>query len=199
LPRAADADGFAEAPEIVDAAGPDGGFVIGGSQILKGSGTVVGNTTINGSLQPGSSPGLLSFNNDLFLGNTAAVTMEVSGVGTRGTAFDAVNVGSLLTYDGALTLFIGAIFTEGNYSFDLFDFGSQTGSFDSVTLGGSYSGSLTDDGLGVWGLTSGTETWTFTQSSGVLELGVVPEPSTYALLVLTAVGVGARLFKRRSW
>jgi autotransporter-associated beta strand protein len=165
--------------------------------LVGGSGTVIGNTTVNGNLQPGSSPGLMSFSNNLTFGSTAVTTMEINGAGTRGTAFDAVDVTGLLTYDGALTLSIGTTFAEGNYSFDLFDFGSQTGSFDSVTLGDSYSGLLTDNGFGVWGLTSGTETWTFDQGTGVLDLGVVPEPSTYALLTLSAAGLGAHVFARR--
>jgi hypothetical protein len=152
-------------------------------------GSVVGNTTVNGGLQPGSSPGLLSFSNNLTLGGTAVTTMEINGA-DRGTTFDAVNVGSLLTYDGTLSLSLGTTFAEGNYSFDLFDFsGGQTGSFDAVELGGLYSGSLVNNGSGVWGLASGNETWTFTQGSGALELGVVPEPSTYALLALSAAGV----------
>ena len=177
-----------------------GGFVVGSSQTLRGSGTVVGNTTVNGALQPGNSPGLLSFNNNLTLGNTAVTTMEINGTGTRGMVYDAINVGGSLTYDGSLLLSLGTTFAVGSYTFDLFDFGSQTGSFDSVTLGGSYSGSLVNDvGMSTnWGLTSGDQTWAFDQSTGVLALSVIPEPSPLALsgLGLLALAVSA-LRKRR--
>jgi hypothetical protein len=160
----------------------------------------VGNTTVNGALQPGNSPGLLSFNNNLTLGNTAVTTMEINGTGTRGMVYDAINVGGSLTYDGGLLLTLGTTFAAGSYSFDLFDFGSQTGSFDSVTLGGNYSGSLVNDvGMSTnWGLTSGDQTWAFDQSTGVLALSVIPEPSPLALsgLGLLALAVSA-LRKRR--
>ena len=176
-----------------------GGFVVGNSQTLRGSGTVAGNTTVNGALQPGNSPGLLSFNNNLTLGNTAVTTMEINNTGTRGMVYDAINVGGSLTYDGSLLLTLGTTFAAGSYSFDLFDFGSQTGSFDFVTLGGNYTGSLVNDGSPTnWGLTSGAETWIFNQSTGVLALNVVPEPSPLALssLGLLALAVSA-LRKRR--
>ena len=180
----------------LDVSAVTGGFAVGSSQTLRGSGTVVGNTTVNGALQPGNSPGLLTFNNDLTLGGTAVTTMEIIGTGVRGTAFDAIDVVGLLTYGGNLTLSLGTTFGVGSYSFDLFDFGSTGGSFDTVTLGDLYSGSLVNDG-GVWGLANGNDTWTFTQSSGLLQLNVVPEPSTYALLVLAAAGFGARVIRRR--
>jgi len=181
----------------LDVSAVTGGFVVGGSQTLRGSGTVVGNTIINGALQPGSSPGLLGFNDALTLGGTAITTMEIDAAGVRGTAYDAIDVGGLLTYDGALTLAIGTTFGFGSYSFDLFNFGSTEGSFDSVTLGGLYSGSLVNNS-GVWGLTSGDETWTFTESSGILELGVVPEPSTMSLVALAGLGLAGFLLRRRS-
>jgi fibronectin-binding autotransporter adhesin len=167
---------------------------------LGGSGTIGGATTIAGLLAPGNSAGLLTFNSSLALSNSATTVMEINGAGTRGSDFDAVNVVGLLTYDGALSLSLGTTFGFGSYSFDLFDFGSTSGSFDTVDLAGNYSGSLTNTG-GVWGLTSVTgsltNTWTFTESSGVLAVEVVPEPSTYALLVLAAVGLGAHVIRRR--
>jgi fibronectin-binding autotransporter adhesin len=167
---------------------------------LGGSGTIGGATTINGILAPGNSAGLLTFNSSVTLSNSATTVMEINGVGTRGTDFDAIDVVGLLTYDGTLTLSMGTTFGFGSYSFDLFDFGSTEGSFDSVELAGDYSGSLINN-AGVWGLTSVTgsltNTWTFTESSGLLELGVVPEPSTYALLALAAAGLGAHVVRRR--
>ena len=165
---------------------------------LGGSGTIGGDTTIGGNLQPGNSPGLLTFSGNLTLSNTAVTTMEiVAAGGVRGTDYDAVNVGGLLTYGGTLSLSLGTTFGFGSYSFDLFDFGSTSGSFGAVDLGGLYSGSLVNNGSGVWGLTSGNDTWTFTESSGLLALDVVPEPSTYALLFLAAAGLGAHVIRRR--
>jgi autotransporter-associated beta strand protein len=165
---------------------------------LGGSGTIGGNTTIGGNLQPGNSPGSLTFSGNLTLSNTAVTTMEiVAAGGVRGTDYDAVNVGGLLTYGGTLSLSFGTTFGFGSYSFDLFDFNSTSGSFGAVDLGGLYSGSLVNNGSGVWGLTSGNDTWTFTESSGLLALDVVPEPSTYALLFLAAAGLGAHVIRRR--
>ena len=175
------------------------GYNVGASQTLMGNGTVLGNTIINGNLQPGNSPGLLTVNGTLTLNGTSTTTMEIAGSGVRGTAYDAIDVTSSLAYGGNLTLAIGTTFGAGTYSFNLFDFASQSGSFapGGVTLTGNYTGTLVDNGFDVWGLTSGNDTWTFTQSDGVLGLTVIPEPKTWALLAgsLTALMV---LRRRRS-
>jgi autotransporter-associated beta strand protein len=160
---------------------------------LGGSGTIGGATTVNGNLQPGNSPGVLTFASDLTLTATADTTMEINGL-TRGTDYDGIDVGGLLTYDGDLILSLGQTFGVGTYSFNLFDSGSRTGEFDSIALTGSYTGNLTGPG-DEWNLTIGDSTWTFKHSTGDLGLVVVPEPSTWALLAagLTAVVV----FRRR--
>jgi autotransporter-associated beta strand protein len=150
---------------------------------LGGNGTVGGNTTIDGNLQPGNSPGILTFGSNLTLTSTANTTMEINGSATRGTDFDGINVTSALTYDGTLSLLVGTTFGAGTYSFNLFDFASQSGSFNAINLSGSYAGSFTGAG-DVWNLTTGDSTWTFTHSTGDLGLSVVPEPSTWALMAL---------------
>lgn len=160
---------------------------------LGGSGTIGGAATIKGNLKPGNSPGEITFLNNLTLQSSATVTMEINGA-SRGTTFDAVTVGNLLTYDGALVLTLGTTFGAGDYTFDLFSFGSTSGSFSSVVLAGSYSGTLTNSG-GIWTLTQGNETWSFSQTTGDLNLTVaVPEPGTFACLI---VGLATLVVLRR--
>jgi len=112
--------------------------------------------------------------------------MEFLGAGVRGTDYDAVNVGGLLTYDGSLTLDFRATFAQGSYNFNLFDFTNQSGFYDNISLSGDYSGSFTRNGTD-WGLSSGNETWNFSQSTGELSLNVIPEPSSLSLLLLGTV------------
>jgi autotransporter-associated beta strand protein len=177
----------------LDVASAPGGFVLGASQTLTGSGSVVGSATINGHLRPSSSPGVLSFSSDLTLGSGANLQMEINGNGTRGIAYDGINVAGALTYGGSLELVIDSPFAPGDYTFDLLSgFSSQTGNFTSVSLSGAYAGSFLRTGE-VWELTSSGNTWTLDQLSGDLAVSVVPEPSTWALL---ALAVGTLLLTR---
>lgn len=96
-----------------------------------------------------------------------------------------------------MTLDIGVIFGAGTYSWNLFDMASETGTFATISLGDQYFGSLLDADLnGIWDLTSGDNTWQFTESTGVLDLAVIPEPSAAALL--GGMGILALLRRRRS-
>ncbi len=164
-----------------------GGYTVGSGQTLGGSGTVIGATLINGALNPGNSPGVLTFVNDLILAGTA--NFEINGV-TRGTDYDAVNVGGTVTYGGVLNLVFGSTFLTGGEAFALFTdlLGTSApldaGSFTAIELQGAYTASLTNNS-GVWtGSVDGLD-FTFTQNDGILSVigeGVIPEPSTYAVL-----------------
>lgn len=172
---------------------------------LGGSGTV-GAALINGTLAVGNSPGQMNFTDTLVL--TGATIMEIdgnSGAGVTG-GHDFINLtgvgpAGVLTYGGTMTLDMGVLFGIGSYNWNLFDMADETGTFTSITLADQYSGSLLDGDMnGVWDLTSGSNTWVFSESTGVLGLTVIPEPSvalisSLGLLALCAVaGVENRVF-----
>ncbi len=166
---------------------------------LGGSGTV-GSTVINGTLAVGNSPGTMTFVNTLGLNGTDVVEIDgISGAGVAG-GHDFVNLtgigpAGVLTYGGTMTLDMGVVFGVGSYAWNLFDMASETGTFATITLADQYSGSLLDGDLnGVWDLTNGSNTWQFTESSGVLSLTVIPEPNASALI--GALG-GILLLRRR--
>jgi autotransporter-associated beta strand protein len=172
------------------------------SGTLGGSGTVGGATTVNGTLRPGNSPGGLSFGDILTLTSTATTVMEIDGNAGAGviSGHDFVNLtGSgaqgVLTYGGTLTLDFGSLFGVGSYSWNLFDFASESETFTTIALADQYTGSLLDgDTDGIWDLTSGNNTWIFTESTGVLGLTVIPEPKT---ALLGAFGILLLLRRRR--
>ena len=171
-------------------------FTVDSGATLGGNGTINGAVAMNGNLAPGTSPGVLTFGNNLTLGSTATVTMELNGT-TRGTEYDGVDVTGALTYAGPLDITVGSEFLTGGETFSLFTFGSQSGDFSAVNLLGAYgSGSFTADG-GMWSFTDSSDnTWSFDQSNGNLAFAAVPEPSTWALLAF-GVGVGVMAIRRR--
>jgi len=173
-----------------------GAVSVSSGATLGGSGTLGGATTLNSGaiLSPGNSPGVLTFGSSLNLLAGSETRMEINGA-TRGTEYDGINVTGLLTYGGNLTLTFGQTFSAGSYTFNLFNFGSQSGSFNGITLAGSYSGSLNNN-AGTWTLPSGLDSFEFSQTTGALSLTVaVPEPGTWALM---AIAASFLLWRRRS-
>ncbi len=180
-----------------------GGFTVAVGQTIQGSGTYTGDVTVNGTLAPGNSPGVVTFTNNLTLSGTTV--MEINGT-ARGTDYDGVNLtgsgANTLTYGGTLTLSFGAAITAGTY--DLFNLGSvnQTGDFTSVGATGagiSLSGFSASIGTG-WtaNLAEASNNWilTFDNASGDLTITAIPEPSTYA--VLAGFGtLGLAIIRRR--
>jgi hypothetical protein len=129
--------------------------------------------------------------------------MEIDAVGVRGTAYDAVTVTNALTYGGLMELDLAfASALDDNTIFNLFDFGSQSGFFTSITTkgDGSYYGGLSFIGTGdVRTATKGGQTLEFTYSTG--NLVIVPEPAaccTAAIGALAAIGNAARRARRQS-
>ena len=167
---------------------------------LSGSGTV-GAAVINGTLAVGNSPGQMNFTNTVDL--NGITVMEIDGSSGAGVAggHDFINLtgagaAGVLTYGGTLTLDIGTAFGVGSYSWNLFDFASETDTLATISLADQYAGSLLDGDLnGIWDLTSGGNSWQFTESTGVLGLTVIPEPSA---ALLGGLGVLALLRRRRT-
>jgi autotransporter-associated beta strand protein len=59
-----------DAGATLNVSGVAGGWTVGASQTLTGRGTVLGNTTVAGTLSPGASPGNITFENNLTLSGT---------------------------------------------------------------------------------------------------------------------------------
>jgi autotransporter-associated beta strand protein len=173
-----------------------GNYTLGSTQTYKGSGTTIGNLTINGAFTPGTSPGLATFNNNLTLGSSSTTTMEIGGLGgVAGTDYDKVSVTGALTYGGGLSV---VAYNSYNFaqaaSFNLFGAGSRSGNFSSVSVAGT---SLTNSS-GVWSATTGGYDYTFSTSDGNLVIATaVPEPAASAAIGGAALLGLAALRRRR--
>jgi autotransporter-associated beta strand protein len=172
-----------------------GSLSVAAAAWLAGSGTIGGPVVVSGTLSPGNSPGLLT-TQSLDLQASSVTLMEIAG-STRGTTYDGVDIAtsSGLTYGGSLELTFSSQFPDYT-SLDLFSFGgSPAGTFSSVTATGTY-GSLTFvKSAGVWTAQSGTQTLSFTESTG--NVIVVPEPATAALGGVSVIGLCLWAARRR--
>ncbi|MBN8458180.1 MAG: hypothetical protein J0M04_10110 [Verrucomicrobia bacterium] len=152
-------------------------WTLGSSQTLSGVGTVAGNATIAGDLAPGSSPGALTFNNDLDLTSTSEWLVEIGGTGT--SDFDRLLVTGSLDAGGQIKVSLINGFNPANYSsFDIANFASFTDS----GYGFDFTGAPLDPGL----------SWDTSAFSTTGTIAVIPEQSV-ALLG----GIGALLLLRR--
>jgi autotransporter-associated beta strand protein len=163
---------------------------------VSGNGTInlaAGQTiNISATLAPGFGPGQLTFNGNLSLASGTTTTMELAGTVTPGSSYDNIISTGSLTLAGTLNIVaVGAYNINQPGTYSLFNAGSFSGDFTSVSVGGTaltLSNSL-------WGGTSGVTSYSLNDATGVLT--VVPEPSGLVSLI-GGVGMLLGLRRRRS-
>ncbi|RYD75659.1 MAG: PEP-CTERM sorting domain-containing protein, partial [Verrucomicrobiaceae bacterium] len=158
---------------LLNVANATGGFRLALTQTLKGTGTVTGNSTIDGVLSPGEGLGTLQFTGNLTLAGTASHELQKTGFSLNS---DLANVSGLLTLGGALNVTASGDLLAMGDTFNLFDAGSFAGTFTSYNLPALDPGLFWDTSkLGIDGT-----------------LAVVPEPSAALLLTCAAALLGMR-------
>ncbi len=160
-----------------------GALTVASGATLNGSGIIGGPATVSGFLNPGNSPGDITFNSSLLLNSTATLTIEITGI-TAGQFDRVVGAGTnTFTFGGILAL------DNTGYSATL---GDTIAIFDNWSELDGLFASITGTDLG------GGLSWDTTNLGTTGTIQVVPEPSTYALIALAAAGLGAHVFRRRS-
>jgi hypothetical protein len=148
---------------------------------LQGSGTVQADVlNLGGTINAGNSPGKLSITGDLTLGDDSLLLVEVAGP-VRGTQYDWLAVSGNVVLDGDLRL----VFTG---------YTPQVGEqFSFLTSGGGFSGRFDNAWANGWALDLqyGAQGVTATVTA-------VPEPGSWALMLLGAAGLGAWLRRRQA-
>jgi fibronectin-binding autotransporter adhesin len=172
---------------------------------LSGIGTIASPVTINagGKLAPGNNVGILSVNNTVtFTSTTSTYVVELNGGTTAGTDYDQLFVGSggSLTLNNATLSAILSFTPVGTERVFLTnnDFaGAITGTFNGLAEGATVNLSTFSATIGYQGdfatnaLTGGNDIVLF-------NFVAIPEPSTWALLVLVGAAAAQWYVRRQS-
>jgi autotransporter-associated beta strand protein/T5SS/PEP-CTERM-associated repeat protein len=174
----------------------DTAVTVNANGLLGGTGTILGGVTVasSGTLSPGNSTGVLTVGSlSLLPGSHTLMEIDTTSL------YDQIVGTGTLTYGGSLDLVMTGSYADGT-TFNLFrSFSSKNGDFTTVELDatGEYFGLLFTGTAGVW-----TSTWTtnhqrlvFSTTTG--NLVVVPEPSTYAMVIAGLACGGWQMFRRR--
>jgi fibronectin-binding autotransporter adhesin len=171
--------------------GATGVLSVASGATLGGSGTIGGATTISGTLAPGNSIGTLTVANDVTWNGGENWVFELGAV--AGPSIASPGSSDFLSITGA-----GSDFLKGSGSSWTFDF-AGTGDLGWYKLVEWSDGTTTFDALDFTGVNlGGVYTSEFAIQDNALYVNVVPEPSTYVLLGLAALGFGAHVLRRRT-
>lgn len=120
---------------------PNSAFTVANNATLSGGGTVGGTTTIQsgGNLSPGADTATLTFSNNLTVQAGANVRLELNK--TTNTCDKLAVTGTFTRGGNLIVTSTGAALTGGE-TFDLFDAGTISGSFASISLPTLASGLL---------------------------------------------------------
>ncbi len=99
---------------------------------LKGTGSIAGATTVNGTLE-----GKLSFGSSLTLAGTATTNLAVTGFNTG--EYDVINVTGAVTNGGTLNITVNGSAPEIGTAIKLINAGSYTGTFTTVNVPANYA------------------------------------------------------------
>jgi hypothetical protein len=141
-----------------------------------------GTRYFEGGLSVGDSPGAGGAEGSVVFGSTNLYRAEIGGL-AAGSGFDHFAVGDHLSLGGTLQLsWWGGFEAQAGQRFDLFDWGSVSGSFAAIDL----SAAALDPGL----------RWDTSRLylDGSVAVAAVPEPGIWALMALglAVIGGGAR-------
>ncbi len=173
------------------------------SGLLKGNSTVTSNLTLtSGTLSPGNSPGITTVEGNFSMDKNSTLVVQVSGT-VAGISYDQVKVSRNVSLNGTLDLKELSGLTLGN-TITLIDntgSGTTTGYFSEIiTSGSTYT--VTTSGSTFTFSVGGTEYLinykAKSENDGLyndVSLTVVPEPSTWAMIIggICMLGITRRL------
>ena len=165
---------------------------------LRGVGDIIGNVTVEGTLDPGNSAGRLEIDGDVDLTDVSMTDIEIGGT-MAGSEYDQVlGLGTApnnLTLGGRLNVSVFDDFIpDENDEFVIFDNFLFTGTFSNVI-----DGRINVDGVGSFAVTFGTGGGSNFSSQFLADNGLtfsdfqaVPEPGCVALMAGLLLGMTLR-------
>jgi autotransporter-associated beta strand protein len=191
--------GTLEVANTIGSATGSGAVTVNSGAALTGSGIIGGPVTVAGTLTPGSSPGILTVNNQVTFQPGSTFDAEVFGL-TAGTGYDELTTTGPVSLAGSLALTFGSFTPTGDDILFLINntgSGATTGTFqyaDHAEIG-------TFNGFN-WYITYEANNAATPSLSGGNDVAIysesVPEPSTLALLVTGLLGSWAVIRSQRN-